>query len=148
VQRASLIRLLLRHGRANHEAAPAHLPFCRRLDLEYPSGIRHIIFNCATPISDGQIYVVQLLFRNNTEADCSARELIDWGAAIIAEDRDMLESTDPDAIVDMGRKIEMHMPSDRPRMIKRKRLLELLTSTTRKTAKTPGRLRPTGEPGY
>jgi hypothetical protein len=38
----------------------------------------------------------------------------------------MLESTDPDAIVDMGRKIEMHMPSDRPGMIMRKRLLELL----------------------
>jgi hypothetical protein len=38
----------------------------------------------------------------------------------------MLESTDPDAIVDMSRKIEMHMPSDRPGMIMRKRLLELL----------------------
>jgi len=37
-----------------------------------------------------------------------------WDAAIIAEDRDMLESTDPDAIVDMGRKIEKHMPSDQP----------------------------------
>jgi hypothetical protein len=69
--------------------------------------------------------VVQLLFRNDTEADCSAQELIDWDAAIIAEDRDMLESTDPDAIVDMGRKIEMHMPSDRPGMIMRKRLLDL-----------------------
>jgi hypothetical protein len=52
--------------------------------------------------------------------------LIDWDAAIIAEDRDMLEPTDPDAIVDMGRKVEMHMPSDRPGMIVRKCLLELL----------------------
>jgi hypothetical protein len=102
------------------------MPFCRRLDMEYPSGIRHIIFNCATPISDGQIQVVQILFRNDTEADCSTRELIDWDAAIIAEDRDMLESTDPDAIVDMGRKIEKHMPSDRPGMLMRKRLLDLL----------------------
>ena len=33
---------------------------------------------------------------------------------------------DPDAIVDMGRKIERHMPSDRPGMIMRTRLLELL----------------------
>ena len=39
----------------------------------------------------------------------------------------MLESTDPDAIVDMSRKIEMHMPSDRPGMIMRKRLDLLLT---------------------
>ncbi len=96
--------------RAVHEAAPCatngSVPFCRRLDMEYPSGIRHIIFNCATPIADGKIQVVQLLFRNDTEADCSTQELIDWDAAIIAEDRDILESTDPDAIVDMGRKIE------------------------------------------
>ena len=58
----------------------------------------------------------------------STQELIDWDAAIIAEDRDMLESTDPDAIVDMSRKIEKHMPSDRPGMIMRTRLLELLQS--------------------
>jgi hypothetical protein len=51
--------------------------------------------------------------------------LIDWDAAIIAEDRDMLESTDPDA-VDMGRRIEKHMPSDRPGMLMRKGLLDLL----------------------
>ena len=102
------------------------MPFCRRLDMEYPSGIRHIIFNCATPVADGEIQVIQLLFRNDTEADVSAEDLIAWDAAIIAEDREMLESTDPDAIVDMSRKIEMHMPSDRPGMIMRKRLHKLL----------------------
>jgi phenylpropionate dioxygenase-like ring-hydroxylating dioxygenase large terminal subunit len=105
-----------------------YMPFCRRLDMTYPSGIQHIIFNCATPISDSQIQVVQLLFRNDTEAQCSAQELIDWDAVIIAEDRDMLESTDPDAIVDMSRKIEKHMPSDRPGMLMRSRLLKLLQS--------------------
>ena len=40
----------------------------------------------------------------------------------------MLEATDPDAIVDMSRKIEMHMPSDRPGMLMRNRLLALLQS--------------------
>jgi len=104
------------------------MPFCRRLDMEYPSGIRHIIINSATPIDDGSIQVVQILYRNDKEEDCSTQELIDWDAAIIEEDRDALESTDPDAIVDMGRKLEMHMPSDRPGMIMRKRLLELLTA--------------------
>ncbi len=102
------------------------MPFCRRLDMEYPSGLRHIILNSATPIDDGSIQVVQILFRNDREEDCSAEELIAWDAAIIAEDRDILESTDPDAIVDMSRRIEMHMPSDRPGMLMRKRLLALL----------------------
>jgi phenylpropionate dioxygenase-like ring-hydroxylating dioxygenase large terminal subunit len=102
------------------------IPFCRRLDIEYPSGLRHIIFNSATPIDDGSIQLVQLLLRNDREEDCSTRELIDWDAVIIAEDREILESTDPDAIVDMSRKVEMHMPSDRPGMIMRRRLLALL----------------------
>lgn len=102
------------------------VPFTRRLDTEYPSGIRHIIMNCATPINDGSIQVVQILFRNDDEASCSAQELIDWDAAIIAEDRDILESTSPDAIVDVSRRIEMHMPSDRPGIIMRRRLLDLM----------------------
>ena len=103
-----------------------YMPFCRTLDIEYPSGLRHIIFNSATPIDDGSIQLVQILFRNDREEDCSTRELIDWDAAIIAEDREILESTDPDAIVDTSRRIEMHMPSDRPGMLMRKRLLALL----------------------
>jgi hypothetical protein len=70
---------------------------------------------------------VQILFRNDREEDCSTQELIAWDAAIIAEDREILESTDPDAIVDVSRKLEMHMPSDRPGMLMRKRLLALLT---------------------
>ncbi|WP_176083743.1 Rieske 2Fe-2S domain-containing protein [Martelella sp. HB161492] len=102
------------------------MPFCRRLDIEYPSGIRHIIFNCATPIDDAAIQVVQLLYRNDTEADVSTEALIAWDEKIVMEDKDVLESTNPDAIIDMSRKIEMHMPSDRPGMIMRKRLLALL----------------------
>jgi phenylpropionate dioxygenase-like ring-hydroxylating dioxygenase large terminal subunit len=102
------------------------MPFCRTLDIEYPSGLRHIIFNSATPIDDGSIQLVQILFRNDREEDCSTKELIDWDAAIIAEDREILESTDPDAVVEVERKIEMHMPSDRPGLIMRKRLAALL----------------------
>jgi phenylpropionate dioxygenase-like ring-hydroxylating dioxygenase large terminal subunit len=104
------------------------LPFCRKLDIAYPSGLRHVIFTGATPITDDQIQVVQILFRNDSEENCSTKELIDWDAAVISEDRDILESTSPDAIVDISRKIEMHMPSDRPGMIMRKRLLALLNA--------------------
>ena len=103
-----------------------YLPFCRRLDMEYPSGIRHIIINCATPIDDGRIQLMQLLYRNDTEADCPQQDLIDWDRAIITEDREILESTSADAVLDVDRRIEQHMPSDRPGMIMRRRLLELL----------------------
>ena len=62
------------------------MPFCRTLDIEYPSGLRHIIFNSATPIDDGSIQLVQILFRNDREEDCSTQELIDWDAAIIVDE--------------------------------------------------------------
>ena len=102
------------------------LPFCRTMNVEYPSGLKHVVFNSATPIDDKSIRLIQILFRNDREEDCSTAELIAWDKAIIEEDRDILESTDPDAIVDMGRKLEMHMPSDRPGMLMRKRLNALL----------------------
>jgi phenylpropionate dioxygenase-like ring-hydroxylating dioxygenase large terminal subunit len=102
------------------------MPFCRTMDMEYPSGLRHVIFNSATPIDDGSIQLIQILFRNDREEDCSTEELRAWDRAIIEEDRVVLESTDPDAIVDMSRKLEMHMPSDRPGMLMRQRLNALL----------------------
>ncbi len=77
-------------------------------------------------LDDGSIRLIQILYRNDREEDCSTAELIAWDKAIIEEDRDILESTDPDAIVDMSRKLEMHMPSDRPGMLMRKRLNALL----------------------
>ena len=79
-----------------------YMPFCRKLDIEYPSGLRHIIFNSATPIDDEQHQVVQWLYRNDTEADCPAQELIDWDFKITREDKDIIESTDPDAPIDMA----------------------------------------------
>jgi phenylpropionate dioxygenase-like ring-hydroxylating dioxygenase large terminal subunit len=103
------------------------LPFSRRLDIEYPSGIRHIIINCFTPIDDGNIQLCQWLFRNDTEADCPAQMLIDFDEEITREDKDILESTDPDAVIDTRRRgIEFSMESDRPGMLIRKKLMELL----------------------
>jgi len=103
-----------------------YMPFCRKLDIEYPSGLRHIIFNSATPIDDDHIQVVQWLYRNDTEADCPAAELIDWDFKITREDKEMIESTDPDTPVDIERRVEAHMVSDRPGVIMRRRLLKLL----------------------
>lgn len=108
------------------------LPFMRRLDIEYPSyngkpGIRHIIINCFTPMDDGNMQLCQWLFRNDTEADCPAALLIEFDEVITREDKDILESTDPDAAVDLRRRgVEYSMDSDRPGILIRKKLMELL----------------------
>ena len=103
-------------------------PFSRRLDIEYPSGIRHIIINAFTPIDDGRMQLCQWLFRNDTEADCPAQMLIDFDDEITREDKDILESTDPDAVVDLRRRgVEYSMDSDRPGILIRRRLMALLS---------------------
>ncbi|VWX62327.1 Rieske (2Fe-2S) protein [Burkholderiales bacterium 8X] len=103
-----------------------HLPFSRRLGLEYPNGLRHVIFTCATPVDDHHIQLLQWLYRNDTEADCPAALLNDWDGRVIEEDREILESVDPNAPVDVARREEFSMPSDRPGLIMRRQLLELL----------------------
>ena len=104
------------------------MPFSRVFHATYPTGVQHIIFNCATPIDDGSIQLTQLLFRNDGEADCSTQELIDWDRAIIIEDRDILEATDCDAAIDTRRRAEFHMDSDKPGLLMRKMLMELLAT--------------------
>jgi phenylpropionate dioxygenase-like ring-hydroxylating dioxygenase large terminal subunit len=111
-----------------------YLPFARRLDIEYPPaagsskpGVRHVIVNCFTPIDDGHIQLCQWLFRNDLEADCPAQLLIDFDQTITREDKDILEATDPDALVDTRRRgVEFSMDSDRPGMLIRKQLMQLL----------------------
>jgi phenylpropionate dioxygenase-like ring-hydroxylating dioxygenase large terminal subunit len=106
-----------------------YLPFSRRLDIEYPSGIRHIIINCFTPIDDGHLQLAQWLFRNDSEADCPAQLLIDFDYTITREDKEILESTDPNAVVDTRRRgVEYSMDSDKPGMLIRKKLMELLAA--------------------
>ncbi|MDE2081214.1 MAG: aromatic ring-hydroxylating dioxygenase subunit alpha [Burkholderiales bacterium] len=111
-----------------------YLPFARRLDIEYPgvdgaAGRRHVILNSFTPIDDGHIQLCQWLFRNDTEADCPEALLVEFDAVITREDKDILESTDPDALVDTRRRgVERSMDSDRPGMLIRKLLMELLAA--------------------
>jgi Vanillate O-demethylase oxygenase C-terminal domain len=113
---------LLQRRAVRLQLVDVRLTGCAQNHSHQPAGAS----NSATPVDDGSIQLIQILYRNDREEDCSTAELIAWDKAIIEEDRDILESTDPDAIVDMSRKLEMHMPSDRPRMLMRKRLNALL----------------------
>lgn len=122
-----------------------HMPFLRRLGLAYPNGLKHTIFTCATPIDDERIQLIQWLYRNDTEADCPAAELNAWDTRVVMEDKEILESVNADAPVDVTRRDEQSMLSDRPGMIMRKRLLDLLKEHGESEAHGWGRVIPIRE---
>lgn len=103
-----------------------HLPFQRRLGLYYPNGLEHIILTAGTPIDDEHIQVIQWAYRNDGEDSCPAHEINEWDLRVVMEDKDILEVVDPDAPVDITRRSEENMQSDRPGIIMRRRFLELL----------------------
>ena len=102
------------------------MPFSRRFGCTYPNGLVHTIVNCATPIDDETTMMVQWLYRNDTEQDAPAADIIAFDYAVTREDKEILEATDYDACIDTSRKIEFHMPSDKPGLLMRKMLLKLL----------------------
>ena len=102
------------------------MPFSRRLGITYPNGVKHYIITNATPIDDASSMVVQWCYRNDREEDVPARDILAFDRAVVEEDRHILETTDFDACIDTARRVEFHMDSDKPGLIMRKKLLELL----------------------
>jgi phenylpropionate dioxygenase-like ring-hydroxylating dioxygenase large terminal subunit len=103
------------------------MPFSRKLRIKYPSGLQHVIITAATPIDDSRTQIVQFAFRNDREEDAPAKDIIAFDRKVTDEDRLVLEATDFDSPLDAASGEEFHMPSDRPGMIMRRKLLKLLT---------------------
>jgi hypothetical protein len=101
-----------------------YMPFLRKLRIRYPNGLSHSIVTGATPIDDRTCQIVQFVYRNDTEAEAKAEDIIAFDRQVTAEDRDILESTDWDVPLDQAG-IEMNMPSDRPGVLMRRMLLKL-----------------------
>ena len=104
-----------------------YAPFLRKLRITYPNGLSHSIVTCATPIDDGSSMVVQFVFRNDTEEQARAADVIAFDRVVTDEDRDILESTDFDVPLDQTG-IEMNMPSDRPGVLMRRMLATMIAN--------------------
>jgi len=99
------------------------MPFCRKLRMRYPTGLVHTIVTAATPINDHSSQIIQIAYRNDTEADAKAADIIAFDRAVVTEDREVLESTTFDTPIDLRRREEMHMASDAPGLLMRRQLL-------------------------
>jgi phenylpropionate dioxygenase-like ring-hydroxylating dioxygenase large terminal subunit len=111
-----------------HMTSDWFLPFGRKLRIRYPNGLIHAIVTWATPIDDAHSMVCQWAYRSDSEGEAPAAEVNAFDRAVTLEDRTVLESTDPDVPLDHRSGEEMHMPSDEPGIVMRKRLHALLAA--------------------
>ncbi len=102
------------------------MPFSRKLGITYPNGLRHSIITCATPIDDHKSMVVQFCYRNDTEEQAPAADIIAFDREVTLEDKIILETTEADVPLEDFSESEKSMASDRPGVIMRRMLRELL----------------------
>lgn len=101
------------------------LPFIRQTDITYPTGLVHSIVTCATPIDNERCMLTQFAYRNDTEADVPAEKVIAFDRAVVTEDLEVLEATEPNVPLDLSMRLETHMLSDKPGLLMREMLLKL-----------------------
>ncbi len=104
-----------------------YIPFLRKTRIKYPTGLVHSIVTAATPIDDARSQIVQFCFRNDTESETSTADVIRFDNAVVEEDKYILEGTDYDVPLDY-RGIEASMASDRPGLLIREMLRDLLAA--------------------
>lgn len=100
------------------------MPFTCKLRINYPNGLVHIIVNTATPINNFSSQVVQFCLRNDTETETATTDVVAFDRAVTLEDKAILETTDPDVPLDL--KLEQHMMTDKPGILMRRKLTDLL----------------------
>jgi phenylpropionate dioxygenase-like ring-hydroxylating dioxygenase large terminal subunit len=102
------------------------MPFARRTSLHYQNGLIHIFITCATPIDDETTMLVQWIYRNDTDAEVSPADVVAFDRIVINEDKYILESCESDVPLATQDGEELHMLTDRPSLMMRRMLTELL----------------------
>lgn len=88
-----------------------HLPLACRLTIDFGEGKKHVIFDVATPVARAKTRIFFFIARN-FDTHVPARQLLDWEAKILAEDKPIVESQRPEELpVDLSE--EFHIRSDR-----------------------------------
>jgi hypothetical protein len=89
-----------------------YAPFLRVMEISYPNGRRHSIVTSATPVSDGEMRLIQWCIRNDTEDEAPAADVVAFDRQVTLEDRALLEQTWPDYALDLTANV--HLKVDRP----------------------------------
>jgi phenylpropionate dioxygenase-like ring-hydroxylating dioxygenase large terminal subunit len=124
-----------------HMRARWYMPFVRKLQITYPNGRMHSIVTAAAPIDDRSSQIVQFCFRNDTEAEAPAADIIKFDRQVTNEDRYILESSEFDVPLDQTG-FEYNMASDRPGIVMRRMLRALLERHGESESRLVGKVPP------
>jgi phenylpropionate dioxygenase-like ring-hydroxylating dioxygenase large terminal subunit len=109
-----------------HTSYDVTLPFACRLTIHYPEhgpDARHVLFDLAAPAAAKQMRVFFFLARN-FDHHVPDRDLLAWEAAILAQDRPVVESQQPEQLpLDLG--AELHVQADSMTIAYRRELASL-----------------------
>ncbi len=71
-------------------------PFLRVMSITYPTGLHHVLVTGIAPVDDTHLRLVQWAWRNDTEVEVTADDVVAFDRAVTLEDKWLLEQTKPD----------------------------------------------------
>jgi phenylpropionate dioxygenase-like ring-hydroxylating dioxygenase large terminal subunit len=94
------------------------------IDITYPDGVRHVMLKACTPVGDTTTRQLQVVLRNDGEADRPAADIVAFDAQVWAEDRVVLESAHHD--YPLALTAQVHLRIDRATIEYRRMLAEMV----------------------
>lgn len=98
------------------------MPFFRSGRIDYPNGLVHVLVTACTPVDDNRTRFVQFVLRSDSEADAPAEQVRAFDRQVTQEDRYILEGTGPEVPLSPQDPAQVHIVSDRPGLLMRRKL--------------------------
>lgn len=124
-----------RDGRTNrHMTMDLHAPFTGVFRMAYADGLEHVMVKACTPVDDAHTRLVQVVLRNDAEADAPAADIVAFDEAVEAEDADLLSLLPTDWEPDLT--AQVHLRVDRAAIEMRRLLASMLSDAWTPTEDT------------
>jgi phenylpropionate dioxygenase-like ring-hydroxylating dioxygenase large terminal subunit len=114
-----------------------YVPFFRVTEIAYPNGLKNILVTAMAPIDDRRTRFNQFVLRNDTEEQVPTPQVIAFDRKVTLEDKRILETTEPDVPFPGETATEVHMMSDRPGLLMRRKIQQVCDALRTRDAAEP-----------
>lgn len=114
-------------GTVRNTSNQLHGPFLMLNRITYPDGVVHLMVKACTPATATTTHQLQLVLRNDTEADRPAADIIAFDAQVWQEDKEVLEHCWTDFRTDLTGNV--HLKTDKPSIEYRRWLSEIISGS-------------------